>query len=374
MIKQRILQVYKLYYPDAGGIQTVMRDILSGLKNTFRFEVLASRIRGFGSKTEIDGIPVQRTFSLGTLLALPLAPLYLFWFWYKAWRNDIVDYHYPFPLVDLAVSLWFPKKTKLIIHWHADIISQQRALKIVAPFIRRTLNRANQIIVATPIHIEQSSFLRHYREKCEVIPYGIHLNTWSLLNDSEQQEVHDLRGKYRRFMLAVGRLVPYKGFEIAIKAMQHVDGILIIVGIGPLEQSLHALAKTGGVEDKVIFWQEASHIQLKCLLHAAYCLVFPSILPSEAFGMVQLEAMACRKAIINTALASGVPWVARDGEEALTVPVGDSIALAAAMNRLLTDEALNKKLGEQGYERVKNTFEMSVFLEKTAKVYSETAR
>lgn len=371
MVKQRILHVYKLYFPDTGGIQTVMRSILSGLKDKFQFEVFVSRICGLGSKISVDTIPVQRTLSLGTLLAMPIAPFYIFWFWLKALQNDTVDYHYPFPLVDLAITLFFPKKTKLIIHWHADIISQQHALKIVAPLIRRTLKRADKIIVATPIHIEQSPFLPDYREKCVVVPYAININTWSELNASEQQEVVSLQQKYPRFILAVGRLVPYKGFDVAIKAMQQVDATLIIVGVGPLENNLRALAKDYQVENKIVFWQEASHFQLKCLLHACQFLVFPSVLQSEAFGMVQLEAMACSKAIINTALASGVPWVARHEKEALTVSVSDSNALAIAIQQLLTDTHLRQRLGQQGYERVQKEFAMPLFLEKTAAVYKQ---
>jgi len=369
--KSRILHVYKLYYPDNGGIQTVMRALVTGLQSHFEQYILVSRARGLGRVDTVDGITVRRTMSLATLLAMPIAPFFPLWFWFQAMRSDVVDYHYPFPLVDLAISLFFPKKTQLIIHWHADIVSQQRALKWVAPLIRRCLKRADRIVVATPIHIDNSPFLREVREKCVVIPYAISVADWSSLSAINQQEVSRLQQTYPKLLLAIGRLVPYKGFEIAIKAMQTVDAYLVIVGVGPLANSLQALAAELGVAQKVIFWGEASHEQLLNLLHAATLLVFPSVLPSEAFGMVQLEAMACGKAIINTALASGVPWVARHDQEALTVPVGDSKALAEAINRLLVDNQYCQQLGQNGLARAKTIFDMPQFLAATVKVYEQ---
>ena len=62
------------------------------------------------------------------------------------------------------------------------------------------------------------------------------------------------------------------------------------------------------------------------------------------------------KPLINTALPTGVPWVARDGEEALTVPPGDSAALARAMERLAADPALRARLGAAGKRRVEELF------------------
>ena len=82
---------------------------------------------------------------------------------------------------------------------------------------------------------------------------------------------------------------------------------------------------------------------------AADAFWFPSNARSEAFGLVQVEAMASGCPVINTAIPhSGVPWVSPHEETGLTVPVDDPAALAAAANRLLTEPGLRDRLGAAG--------------------------
>jgi glycosyltransferase involved in cell wall biosynthesis len=370
-MKLKILHTFKCYYPDKGGVETVMRDIILGLRNYFTFSVLACKKRGIGHREKVDSIFVRRCTTLFTLLSLPIAPFYLFWFWWYARRVDIVDHHYPFPLVDLAVSIYFPKKTKLVIHWHADIIAQKRAAKLLAPALRKCVQRADKILVATPLHIEHSPTLAQVRDKCVVIPFGVDVDYWSTISNAQRQEIYRLQKRYPRLILAVGRLVPYKGYATLIDAMREIDGQLIIVGMGPLQKELQEMVREYNLAKKVIFKNQATQDELKVLLHAAKVFAFPSILPSEAFGIVQLEAMSCGKPIVNTALASGVPWVARDQQEALTVPPEDSVAFADALNHLLDDPGYAEMLGQAGLQRVREQFSKQQFLKATKDMYEE---
>ena len=77
---------------------------------------------------------------------------------------------------------------------------------------------------------------------------------------------------------------------------------------------------------------------------------------SEAFGIVQLEAMVYGKPVINTSLPSGVPYVSIDGETGLTVPPSDVKALARAITRLAEDKTLREKLGKNAAVRVYKNF------------------
>ena len=93
--------------------------------------------------------------------------------------------------------------------------------------------------------------------------------------------------------------------------------------------------------------------------------VLPSVANSEAFGIVQLEAMVYGKPVINTALPTGVPLVSIDGETGLTVPPADPDALAAAMEKLLSDDALREQYGKAARERVLSDISLQTVMKKT---------
>ena len=118
-----------------------------------------------------------------------------------------------------------------------------------------------------------------------------------------------------------------------------------VIGTGPLEAGLRALAEAEGVSDRVTLVGEVQNSEVAPFFAAADVFVLPSIARSEAFGIVQLEAMASGTPVVNTALDSGVPWVSQAGVTGLTVPPGDPRALGAALERLLNDRALCERFG-----------------------------
>ena len=149
--------------------------------------------------------------------------------------------------------------------------------------------------------------------------------------------------------VAVGRLVYYKGMDVAIRALAAVPGKLMIVGEGPLETDLRRLAEEVGVAGRLVWCGRLNDEQLVGAYHAAAALWFPSNARSEAFGLVQVEAMASGCPVINAAIpASGVCWVSRHEETGLTVPLNDAAALAGAANRLLKEPGLRDRLSAGG--------------------------
>jgi rhamnosyl/mannosyltransferase len=108
---------------------------------------------------------------------------------------------------------------------------------------------------------------------------------------------------------------------------------------------------------------------MKAWLHAAKAFVLPSVTTAEAFGIVQIEAMAAGLPVVNTSLPTAVPTIARNDREGFTVAPHDSGALAVAINRLLNDPTLAGRFGAAGRARVDAEYSEAVFLHRIRQVY-----
>ena len=243
----RVLHSYKVFPPDVvGGITEVIAYIAKGMAPRHESSLLVARSRGRGRRYTFDSIPVEALFSFGTLLSTPIAPSFPFVLAKRSRQADLVALHQPFPLNDIGVALGLPRETALVVHWHGEIIRQRSLTGLVAPFIRRTLARAQRIIVSHPTLVNASPFLAGRAEKCAVVPYGIDVPYWTELDDAQGRRAEELRSRYPRLVLATGRLVPYKGFDVLIEALRDLDATAIIVGEGPLRHDLLRLAQQRG--------------------------------------------------------------------------------------------------------------------------------
>jgi rhamnosyl/mannosyltransferase len=168
----------------------------------------------------------------------------------------------------------------------------------------------------------------------------------------------------------VGRLVYYKGWQYLISAMSQVNAKLLIAGEGPLREELRRQVQAEGITDRVQFLGEKTPPELIPFYQACDIFALSSV-RGEAFGIVQLEAMAAGKPVVNTRLDSGVPFVSRDQESGFTVPPHDSNGLAQAINRLLEDEPLRLSYGREGRLRVQREFSVRQMTETMLKLYDE---
>jgi rhamnosyl/mannosyltransferase len=138
--------------------------------------------------------------------------------------------------------------------------------------------------------------------------------------------------------------------------MSSIEADLLVAGDGDRRDQLESRATQFGVMDRVHFLGYVDDLRLHGYYEHADIFVLPSVEPSEAFGIVQLEAMAYRTPVINTNLPTGVPWVSLDGETGLTVPPRDADALANAIRELLDDPDRRQTYAERARERVERHF------------------
>lgn len=369
------MHAYKIYRPDIeGGIPAVMSSLAQATNENISHSILCARRSGTTRRYTIDGVHVEAVASLGTLFSTPLAPAYIPAFIRRARSADVVIHHAPLPLTDAAVLLGLPDNVALIVYWHADIIGYALLKRLVSPLIRRVLTRADRIVVSGQPMIDNSEFLRPHAAKCTVIPYGMDLDYWRTLDTCERDIVEQLKRDRPRHIVSLGRLVSYKGYDVLIRATRDVDGQATIIGEGPLLPEMQQLATELGVADRVHFAGRLPRGEIKQLFHAAQVFAFPSVTEAEAFGIVQVEAMAAGLPIVNTDLATTVPLVARHDLEALTVAPGDAKALAVALNRILDEPALAQRLGAAGQARARGEFDQSMFRARMAAVYADALR
>lgn len=370
-----MLHSYKVFAPDVmGGIPEAIACLAKGMSPRHESLVLVAGSRKWKRHYTFDGIPVEVVGSFGTVFSTPISPSFPFVLANRLRKADLVAFHHPFPLNDIAATFGIPSRTALVVHWHGEIVRQRSLSGLVAPFIRRTLARAQRIIVSHSSLVSESRFLAAYGEKCAVVPFGVDVPYWTDLDSSQQRRVEELRSRYPRLVIATGRLVPYKGFDVLIEALRHVDATAIIVGGGPLRHDLLRTAQRLGVADRIFLTGVLSRDDLKVHLHAARLYAFPSVSSAETFGIVQIEAMAARLPIVNTDLPTGVPHVARHGLEALTVPPNDPAALAAAISQLLADRELSQRLGAAGRRRAMADYDLEDFVKRIEEVYDQAVR
>jgi len=359
----RILELGKFYPPHHGGIETLLRSWCVGFaQKGAHVDCVVANDNARSESKLIEGVHVHRCGSYGTLLSTSISPAYCL----KACQlpSDLWHIHFPNPLADLTTLLGLGDR-KLVISYHSDVIRQAHLMRLYGPLLHRVLRRADRIIVATPKHLEFSPWLAPHADRVSCIPFGIDLQRFDAAN-RDPTKISTLRAlaKGRKVVLNVGRLVPYKGQCFLLDACRDLDVDLWLVGTGPLEAELKARAEALGLGNRVRFWGAVEDELLPSILHACDVFAFPSITPNEAFGLVQVEAMACGKPVICCDLKSGVPFVNLHQQTGLVVPPQDTQALRAALIQLLSNPTQAHSLGQAGRTRAHNEFSLQVMVDR----------
>ncbi len=362
MARPRVLHVGKFYAPHKGGIETHLQLLCGELRKHADLQVVVANTTRKTTDEVIDGVRVKRTASWVNLAGTPFCPAMAGAI--RESRADIVHLHLPNPAAILAYQA-SGHEGVLICSYHSDIVRQKFLGKVFSPFLNSALKRSAAIISASPNYIESSEVLQGFRDRCHLIPYGIATDSFT---DSNDARVRSIREKYGpNLIMAVGRLVYYKGFQYLIRAMEKVQGRLLLVGDGPLRAELEAEVQARNLADRVVFLGKVEDVIP--YYHAAELFVLPSLARSEAFGIVQLEAMACGKPVINTNLDSGVTYVSVDGLTGRTVPPEDADALSSAINLLLSNPELRSRYGQAARARVEQLFTLEAMTGKMLDLY-----
>ena len=363
----KILQLGK-FYPIRGGVEKVEETLTQGLS-----------ARGVDCDmlcASADGVRGTRVIPLnahGRIVVVPtwfkaagttIAPKMIGWLRSNAKEYDLIHVHHPDPMAALALRL-SGFRGRVILHWHSDILSQRFFLFFYKPLQNWLIRRAERIVGTTPVYVRESPHLAHAQDKCTYVPIGIE----PLQPDPEK--VADIRRRFSgcKLILSIGRLVPYKGFPHLIEAMALLPAEyrLVIGGTGPLQQALETLIREKGLQDRVALTGYVDDATLPAWFGACDCFVLTSTMKTEAFGIVQIEAMSCHKPVVATRIpGSGVAWVNEDGVSGRNVTPGKPEEYALAIREVAENAG---KYGESAYLRFLNCFTREQMINNILQVY-----
>jgi rhamnosyl/mannosyltransferase len=370
----RVLQLAKFYPPECGGIETIVRELSEGLNRAgWPTDVLCAHRHRHSLEENVGDYRVVRAGSYGTFQSTSISPALMAWARRLLPTYDIVHVHMPNPLA--ALALWRAQpKARVIVHWHSDVVRQRLALKLYEPLQQWLLKRADAVIVTSQGYADASTALRPWRDKLAVVPLGIGDN----LPRTDPDRVAALRAAWsnRKIIFALGRMAPYKGFDVLIEAAARLpdDFVVVVGGSGPCLRRHRAHVARLALGEKVHFVGPISNDDLSTYHQAADVFCMPSLTRAEAFGVAQLEAMSAGRPVVCSAIeGSGLPWVNQDGVTGLTVTPGSAPELADALRRILAEPAWAAHLGAGARQRFLTFFTGAAMVKATVALYERLA-
>ncbi|AIU70127.1 glycosyl transferase [Thermococcus eurythermalis] len=366
----KITLVSDWYFPKLGGVAVHMHDLAFHLRALGHEVAIITNDRETSKEAELKeaGIDLIRVpgrvlggvginvgaFARGARELIPYIREY-----------DVVHGHHAFtPLSLKAVSAGRQIGKATLITTHSINYENSKAIRAVArltfPYFKYHLHNPHRIIAVSRAAKE---FIKRFTSvPAEVIPNGINVDFFDV--PLSREEAKERLGLGENVVLYVGRIEPRKGVGTLISAMKHVDGTLLIVGKGSRLSFLRERARLLGVAEKVRFLGTVEYSKLPLFYRASDVFVLPSL--SEAFGIVLLEAMASGTPVIGTTVG-GIPEIV-DGC-GLLVPPGDARKLAEAVNLVLNNQNVEKRLARLGKRRAEAVYDWRVVVRKITALY-----
>ena len=366
----KILQLGK-FYPLKGGVEKVMYALAEKLSEQgIDCDAMFASKDGHTEDIQLNEhchIYVCRTFFEAK--ATMIAPTMVTTLQQVCNRYDIIHVHHPDPMAALALYV-SGFKGRVVLHWHCDIIRQNKLLKFYRPLQSWLIRRADVIVGTSPVYLKQSDALSDVQDKCRCIPIGIYETPG---NAAITARIHS-QYPGKRIVFSLGRLVLYKGYEYLIESARYLpdDYVVLIGGTGHQHNHLQELITSQGLQDKVKLLGFLADEVLGAYFDACDVFALSSIDKREAFAIVQVKAMEHGKPVVSTDIpGSGVPWVNQNGVSGFTVPPCDSQALARAFVEICSDAQRYQQFCQDSRQRYEQNFRMEDMISACKALYDK---
>src|SRR4030042_5854695 len=369
--KNKIMIVTPYFYPESGGVANYTYNLYKRLvKKGYKIAIVTSWTGKSIKKEKISGMNVYR---LPRQFKISNTPISFKW---KKQIKDIIEKenpnlihgHMPVPFIcDTALSV-SGNIPFVISYHHGGSMKKGKLLPDIlisvyeAIFLKRLLKKSK--IIITPSEFVTKEFMKKYSEKSFTVPPGVDLKKFK----------PDYSFKPVNRVLFVGNLIKsedYKGLNYLMESTKvvkkQIPSIrLVVVGGGDYLEHYEYLARELGIKKNTTFAGQLNREEIIKEYQNTNVLVLPSLM--ESFGIVLIEAMACKKPVIG-ANTGGIPYVINNNKNGLLVPAKDSGALAKAIIAVLKNPEAGKRMGEVGFKEVKENFTWERCAEKTEKIY-----
>lgn len=280
----------------------------------------------------------------------------------NSFRPDILHAHYASSYGLLGALTRF---TPYIISiWGSDIYEFPKISFLHKSLLRYSLSKADFILSTSRIMVAETK--KYTKKSIEVTPFGVDLNLFRKI-DLPKQDNEFIVGSVKTLSANYGMDILIKSFKQVINKNPDLNLKLQIIGSGPDRQKLHLLAKSLGIETRVMFLGKLENTTLPVYYNSFS--VFVSISNLESFGVVAVEAMACECPVIVSD-ADGYTEVVQNEETGLIVPKGDIDATAHAIQRFINDRSLRDTMGIRGRKRVEKYYNWNENVEKMINIYN----
>jgi len=361
----KILHVYKDYAPILGGIENHIRALAEAQAHRgHEVTVLVTNPHGRETVEEtLNGVRIIKAGRLATVASTPLSPGFAGWL--PKLQPEMTHLQSPYPLGEFAQ--WFNGRGRpYVISYQADINRPVQKLIMLAygPLFQRILRGAARVLITNPPFAANSPYLRHIQDKLALVPIGVDVSRFS---------PHPAPAERPPTLLFVGQLRHYKGVDDLLRALKLLEKNvqLIIAGDGPMNTRWKVLTYELGLRERVSFLGNVPEADLPALYQRADVFVLPSTSRAESYGTVLVEAMASGVPCVTTEIGSGNSFVVQHEKTGLVVPPRKPKALAAALQRLLTDAALRETFGQAGRARAVAEFSAETMVERVMQIYEE---
>jgi glycosyltransferase involved in cell wall biosynthesis len=351
-----------------GGVVSVVHNLAAQLQadghTVSFFHPGGTRLTAGRTKLGFNGIRLRLMLPFGSglrgvarTLAFPFlfvtSLLQLLWF-LRSNRIHIVNLHYPHDAYLYFAVCRRLLRVRLVTSVHgSDVFPYQAHPVHYSPAFRFVIDSSDLVVLPSAAYERKfTDVFPHLRDRTTAIHNGVIVTQFS-----RSQGASPAPGM-SRYVLCVAELRDYKAVDVLLYAARPLlladpSLTLVLAGDGPLRGVLEALAASLGIRRQTMFLGHQGLEELNRLLHGCEVMVLPSRM--DAFGVALIEAMACGKPVIGSAVG-GIPEVIEHERTGLLVPPDDPPALTAAMQRMLDDPELRTTMGRKGYDRVTQRF------------------